>query len=147
MHRDSNNDASHPNILVKLSDFEGGEVWVEGEGSVEMLHPKGHVLKGRSLPWVDGKISLDARNCYHATLPWSGRRVVLVGYTIRDFSALSDCDKSTLVDRGFDCSKLFAPVPTDPSGSSPQVAQALSVDPNATAACATAAVSRFGFFG
>ncbi|CAE7826193.1 kanC [Symbiodinium sp. CCMP2592] len=106
VHRDSNNDDSHCNILLKLSEFQGGAVWVEGDGDIEVTDPKGRVLKGHELSWENNKITLDARNLYHATLPWTGRRLVLVGYHVRDFQRLPCDDRQRLIDIGFQCLPL-----------------------------------------
>ncbi|CAE7382974.1 unnamed protein product [Symbiodinium sp. CCMP2592] len=117
VHRDSNNDDSCCNILLKLSEFQGGAVWVEGDGDIEMTDPKGRVLKGHAIPWEDNKITLDARNLFHATLPWTGRRLVLVGYTVRDFQKVSSDDRQRLLDLGFQCAsqtdRSRSPVPAD----------------------------------
>ncbi|CAE7519225.1 dnajb6-b [Symbiodinium sp. CCMP2592] len=111
VHRDSNNDDSHCNILLKLSEFQGGAVWVEGDGDIEVTDPKGRVLKGHELSWENNKITLDARNLYHATLPWTGRRLVLVGYHVRDFQRLPCDDRQRLIDIGFQCPSKPAPSP------------------------------------
>ncbi|CAE7258543.1 dnajb6-b [Symbiodinium sp. CCMP2592] len=111
VHRDSNNDDSHCNILLKLSEFQGGAVWVEGDGDIEVTDPKGRVLKGHELSWENNKITLDARNLYHATLPWTGRRLVLVGYHVRDFQRLPCDDRQRLIDIGFQCPSKSAPSP------------------------------------
>ncbi|CAE6923228.1 dnajb6-b [Symbiodinium sp. CCMP2592] len=110
VHRDSNNDDSHCNILLKLSEFQGGAVWVEGDGDIEVTDPKGRVLKGHELSWENNKITLDARNLYHATLPWTGRRLVLVGYHVRDFQRLPCDDRQRLIDIGFQCPSKHANV-------------------------------------
>ena len=51
VHRDSNNDETRDNILVKISDFAKGEVWLEGPGNVEMFDAQGNSFMGSAIPW------------------------------------------------------------------------------------------------
>ena len=98
VHRDSNNDETRDNILVKLSDFAQGEVWLEGHGDIEMFDAQGNSLMGSAIPWDGNVLRFNAKCSRHATLPWTGRRVVLIGYSVRHSHELNDGDVSLLID-------------------------------------------------
>ena len=101
VHRDSNNDETRDNILVKISDFARGEVWLEGPGDIEMVDAQGNSLMGSAIPWSGNVLRFNARCSRHATLPWTGRRVVLIGYSVRHSHELSKADVDLLIDMGF----------------------------------------------
>ena len=111
VHRDSNNDETRDNILVKLADFAQGEVWLEGHGDIEMFDAQGNSLMGSAIPWDGNVLRFNAKCSRHATLPWTGRRVVLIGYSVRHSHELNDVDVSLLIDLGF----AFAAQPANPS--------------------------------
>ena len=88
MHRDSRN-GPHPNGVCPVSHFTGGQIWVEEEGGAsEMDTPKGK-LKGM------------AQSCFRCTLPWEGRRLVLVAYVVAGLERLSSEHKSVVSGLGF----------------------------------------------
>ena len=125
VHRDSNNDETRDNILVKLSDFSKGEVWLEGPGNVEMFDAQGNSFMGSAIPWDGNILRFNARCSRHATLPWTGRRVVLIGYSVRHSHELNNADANFLIDLGFAIgdlevcpSKVAEPSPTNPVVSS-----------------------------
>ena len=95
-HRDSHNEPSSQNAVFGLPDFSGGEVWVQREGGLTPFVANGKSLLGDALPTRPGPAVFAARQHLRATLPWSGRRVVLVAYT------------TTQLDRLPPDSKLFA---------------------------------------
>ena len=98
MHRDSFNSRWSPNILVPLSHFEQGGLWVEdpsGELALEQGGPVGRVLpivRPYTILWPQLR---------HATLPWQGDRLLLVGYHIGFASRLSPRDRHHLDTLGF----------------------------------------------
>ena len=100
VHQDCFN-SSLPNLLVPLTTFTGGHVFVE--------HPEGqdkHLLDGQEFvgfrldcdqaPW-----SFDAKHCRHFTLDWEGSRVMLVAFTVGHLAGLSDADQQELTSLGF----------------------------------------------
>jgi len=87
-HRDCHNDPSSHNAVFGLSDFEGGEVWVQRSGGLTPYVSDGKTLHGDALPTRPGPALFSARQSLHATLPWSGRRVVLVAYTTTQLEKL-----------------------------------------------------------
>ena len=78
-HRDVNNDPRFCNILVPLTLFEAGGVWIESpQGTVPA--PDNPSLKGVVMSVQPGPCFLDAQLA-HATMPWEGKRILLVGFT------------------------------------------------------------------
>ena len=78
-HKDVNNDGRFCNILFPLTEFQGGGVWIEhDQGSVQA--PDQSASRGTVLSVFPGPCFLDAQKS-HATMPWNGRRVLLVGFT------------------------------------------------------------------
>ena len=53
----------------------------EEGGPLEMDTPKGR-RPGRLLDVSGGPVMLEARERFHCTLPWQGRRLVLVAYVV-----------------------------------------------------------------
>ena len=106
LHRDLQN-SPLVNIIVPLSSFSGGTLWVEGEGC-EKQKFGGTDIEGGPVPWKDGAIVLHAAERAHCVLPWSGTRTVLVGFNVRFSEKLSISSKRLLVSLGFPigCSSL-----------------------------------------
>ena len=105
-HRDSHNEPSSKNAVFGLSDFTGGEVWVERAGGSIPYSADGKTLLGDALSTRPGPAVFAARAELHATLPWSGRRVVLVAYTTSHLQKLSSEVKRFAAKLGL---KHFAP--------------------------------------
>ncbi|CAE7298427.1 unnamed protein product [Symbiodinium sp. CCMP2592] len=71
-----------PNILVPLSNFRKGEVWVESAQGVFPLEVDGVTKRGILIDVASGPKAFYACSHVHATRPWSGRRVVIVGFCV-----------------------------------------------------------------
>ena len=72
-HVDTNNQPGCPNLLLPVSQFEGGAVWVAGHGDHELsVHGERHT--GSLLHVAHSPCELDAQ-CLHATCDWSGTRL------------------------------------------------------------------------
>ncbi|CAE7627786.1 unnamed protein product [Symbiodinium sp. CCMP2456] len=56
VHRDTNNDSNHPNYVIGVGNYEGGELWVEtppgytGPDACAKESSEGHTLMGRKIP-------------------------------------------------------------------------------------------------
>ena len=85
-HVDTNNQPGCPNLLLPVSQFLNGGVWVEGHGDHE-LSVNGTRHTGRVLEVAQGPCELDAQ-CLHATCDWGGARLILVGFCIRNCASL-----------------------------------------------------------
>ena len=100
MHRDSRN-GPYPNGVCPISEFSEGHIWMEEEGGpLEMDTPKGR-RPGRLLEVSNGPVVLEARERYHCTLPWQGRRLVLVAYVVAGLERLSADHGEVLSGLGF----------------------------------------------
>ncbi|CAE7363195.1 unnamed protein product [Symbiodinium sp. CCMP2456] len=98
LHRDDNNDGTCDNLLVPCSSFLDGQVWIEGQGTVPC--PLDSRLHGSLLETSAGPTRFNASQ-RHATCPWSGLRLMLVGFQVRCFSTLPAACRDTLCELGF----------------------------------------------
>ena len=99
-HKDLQNHSCE-NYVFPLSNFSGGELWVEGHGS-EQRNLEGKDVTGGPLHWRDKNfVHFRADKHIHFVLPWEGSRVVLVAFCIRFFSELGPEKLATLVSLGF----------------------------------------------
>ena len=98
MHRDSYNSRRSPNVLVPLSHCTQGGLWVEDPQGSMVLEQDGP--PGREIP-LRRPYAILWPHQRHATLPWQGERLVLVGYHISQAPRLSVHDRSRLALLGF----------------------------------------------
>ena len=110
-HRDSHNGPS-PNLVFKLSDFSGGGVWCEGPGH-DVRPVQGSPVQGRVLKFDDGCLELPAKDHWHMTEPWQGRRVVLVAYALPYMPSVKLEVPQALLELGFPLPPDFLPALAD----------------------------------
>ena len=119
-HKDLMNSSS-PNIVIPLSTFEGGGVWVEDSSASAVREVHGRPMRGRVADFSLGHLLVPASTSYHQTEPWTGRRVVLIGYCLAN--EFSTQDAATLDSLGFpllrDVGEAALPSPT-PNPSLPE---------------------------
>ena len=96
LHRDVNNEANQPNMVVGLGDYTGGGLWVQEtvqaqEMGIEQQSPQpltprttpqGEVIWGRMCETRNQVVTFPPK-AWHETESWSGERVVLSAYTSR----------------------------------------------------------------
>ena len=100
LHVDRNNLSTAPNLLLPVSKFTGGDVWFKDDaGSVPFEH-QGQTLMGSLCEVSQAPCLLNAQ-LPHATLPWQGRRVLVVGYTPANVHELDATDVALLQKLGF----------------------------------------------
>ena len=100
LHKDAYNEPASWNLILPLSSFSEGGVWYEcQDGDVPCPHDESK--KGRILQVSQGPQWLSATTDLHCTLPWKGRRCVLVAYTTRFLHSLAAKDVCFLSDCGF----------------------------------------------
>ena len=104
-HKDKFNLVGSQNIVIPLEKPDsGGEVWVETDPA-QTQGPTcelscGSQLRVGELKSLHGPIHLDPKT-RHATMPWVGTRLVLIGYTHGCFQKLSKGQLHALKSRGF----------------------------------------------
>ena len=100
LHQDANNEPSSWNLVIPITSFEGGGIWYEASSGTAPcpLDPSRH---GHVLDVASGPQWLPAANAKHCTLPWSGRRCVVVAFTPRFLEKLDPKDVCRLHDSGF----------------------------------------------
>ncbi|CAE7460074.1 unnamed protein product [Symbiodinium sp. CCMP2592] len=99
-HVDASNMLGEPNLVLPLSRFRGGGLWVECEGGSMLIKHKGRQIGGEVLPVHSQAVVFDPHKL-HCTRPWRGRRVVLVAFCLRGTERLTDEQKATLEKLGF----------------------------------------------
>ena len=98
-----------PNVVIPLDTFSGGSIWVEWPHDVpqdtsltyEDKNIGDRVVTGCHLPVSEGPVSFCAKHLHHCTSKFSGRRLVMVAYSLQAFGHASESDKSTLASLGF----------------------------------------------
>ena len=110
-HRDSHNGPT-PNLVFKLSDFSGGGVWCEGPGQ-DVRPVQGSPVQGRVLNFENGCLELPAKDHWHMTEPWQGRRVVLVAYALPHMPSVKLEVPQALLELGFPLPPDFLPALSD----------------------------------
>ena len=100
MHKDVHN-APYPNLLLALTTFQGGQVWMESSHGHVVRMVRGIPRKGVLLPVAQAPQELQAHNCFHQTEAWTGDRVLLVGFTVTRLHSLSPPMRDNLLSLGF----------------------------------------------
>ena len=87
LHRDRHNARSSENIVVPLTDFKGGGLWLEKEerddGDVPRELPDGQIRHGRVVEAIKGETIRFPPRKWHQVQPWEGDRVTFLMYTPR----------------------------------------------------------------
>ena len=102
LHRDCHNHAGSTNLVLPMTRFEGGEIFVEQLSGESRMPPS-------NIPGVLRPLFSQEFQCpvgfhprlWHCTVPRSGTRVVLVGYHIRNPECLSHNHVLQLTQMGF----------------------------------------------
>ena len=112
-HRDLNNLEMYPNGSIGFGNYKGGELWVEGEGSLcgrkgrkaIRTGPHGVEISGQEFD-IRKKVVLFSPKKWHGTCPWEGERWVVTVFVSRGWGHLSTSEQEELRELGF-------PVPTE----------------------------------
>ena len=99
-HVDSHNDASSYNLLLPLTTFSRGGLWVADDNGSDVLHVRGSRRTGTVHSFDNGAICFNPR-FLHATERWEGTRAVLVAYTPSGLEKLEAEDNAVLAELGF----------------------------------------------
>ena len=99
LHSDSHNHQDVPNVLIPLSVFSGGQLFVESEEGDVCLDHQGRV-RGYIYPITLPFLSFDAQK-RHSILPWSGCRLILGSFHIRGADRLPYGTRNVLRSLGY----------------------------------------------
>ena len=113
-HVDKNNLSGEPNVVLPLTRFQGGGIWISSPGGKVPLQHRGATLHGEVLPVSQRVVAFDPHRL-HSTQPWKGNRTVLIGYTVRGCERLSQEQRETALGLGFVLPPLGLPEPSGPS--------------------------------
>ena len=124
-HRDVNNSAD-ANLILPLTDFQGGDIFVCHHAGAEKASLGGVLHHGYSLPVTKHPCLLPARDREHFTLPWNGRRLVLVALSAALRALVDESSRACLTASGFQLpAPEFPPQPPlcvpKPKSTCPQV--------------------------
>ena len=72
-----------PNVVIALSKFTGGEIWVHSKTGNSFREVEGCMLPGVRLSLQVGHALFDASQSVRATEPWNKERVVLVAFCVK----------------------------------------------------------------
>ena len=121
LHRDVNNQASQPNIVLGMGQYNGGGLWVQETAQAKEMNvedsaepgpmtaritPHGEEVWGRVHP-TKGQVLMFPPKAWHETEEWSGERLVLSMYSCRGIEHLEQPEMESLRRAGF-------PVPARP---------------------------------
>ena len=81
-HRDHHN-APSPNVVLPLSRFSGGEIFVQHAGGSDTNQRDGSPVVGTLFNVAKGPVAFHAFAFDHVVLPWEGARVVVVAYSVK----------------------------------------------------------------
>ena len=112
VHADRGNDPSQVNTIVKLRNFSGGGLWVQGSsGRVKCPLPGETHRRGFTVDFKADVLQFNAQ-APHCVAPWTaGPRVVLVAFSVKGFQKLSFRDKKDLCNLGFPLPDVVTPAP------------------------------------
>ena len=87
--------------MIGVSDFKGGEIWVEGEGGSSVQVVEGKRLHGHLLPITARPTYIHAYRDMHFTMPWKGKRLVIIAFSVSDHLQAQSEDLAILRGQGF----------------------------------------------
>ncbi|CAE7560725.1 unnamed protein product, partial [Symbiodinium necroappetens] len=98
-HIDIQNEAA-PNLVLSLSVHDGGELWIEGEGS-DFVEHGGVMVRGCKYSLHSHAIRFEAFRLLHMTCPWQTfDRVTLVAFTVKKAERLPQWTWELLLELG-----------------------------------------------
>ncbi|CAE7290582.1 unnamed protein product [Symbiodinium sp. CCMP2592] len=102
LHKDSRN-ACCENLIIPLTQFWGGELWMQQDQGSTPQNFGGSEVFGTAVPIPPEGLCFDARGILHCTMPWKGRRLIAVAFTVSKTEELKQSDAQLLEDLGINC--------------------------------------------
>ena len=100
VHKDLGN-AQTMNLLIGVSQFVNGGLWVEASDGTHKMTIKDQDVFGTVHAVCNSTVLFDARNSWHATMPWTGDRLVIAAYNPAFADNLPAQQRQQLRDLGF----------------------------------------------
>ena len=101
MHSDAGNLPGSLNFSVSLGDFTGGELWLNGGGSVPLRDRFGRIKHGHTVCTKHSPFSFPCDRM-RATMPWQGGpRWALTAYSVPGLDIMSEGARTQLAELGF----------------------------------------------
>ncbi|CAE7244397.1 unnamed protein product [Symbiodinium sp. CCMP2592] len=91
LHKDSRN-ACCENLIIPLTQFSGGELWLQQDNGAIPQTFGGSEVFGTAMPIPHEGLCFDARGILHCTMPWKGRRLIVVAFTVSKTEELKQPD-------------------------------------------------------
>ena len=112
VHRDVNNSGHHPNYLVGLGSYQGGELWThnpqlseQSQNALAQVHPDGRRLLGEARATQHRVVQFDPKE-WHATCPWTGQRIVITYFVSRGWKQLENEALTQVLEQGFQVPRI-----------------------------------------
>ncbi|CAE7351551.1 unnamed protein product [Symbiodinium sp. CCMP2592] len=102
LHKDGRN-ACCENLIIPLTQFSGGELWMQQDQGATPQNFGGSEVFGTAVPIPPEGLCFDARGILHCTMPWKGRRLIAVAFTVSKTEELKKSDAQLLEDLGINC--------------------------------------------
>ena len=90
-----------PSGVIKLSDFQGGGLWIEDPLGQDARDIDGRMIPGSNTDFDQDVIVFNAKEALHMTLPWEGIRVVLAVYSVQGVDRIPADEFEQLMQLGF----------------------------------------------
>ena len=101
LHVDAQN-ARLPSLLVGLSHYKGGQLWVQTDAGADFEEFGEQLLPGHAYTTSMNCLLFPAATTLHGVRPWTeGDRVVLAAYAIGQHRFLSPAERGALLELGF----------------------------------------------
>ena len=104
LHRDVNNRPG-PNLIVPLSYFSGGELWNEKRGGTFCAEGDPELM-GELIDVAAGPAFLPDPTAFHETRSWTGRRIILIAYSVLGCEHLAVASRPVVETLGFSVAPL-----------------------------------------
>ena len=116
LHRDLHNSGEHPNHMIGLGPYTGGELWVgehrpgnERQKTTTKVLPDGSSLSGSQHPTRHRVVQFYPKQ-WHQTQAWVGDRITVTGFVSRGYNRVSSGVRRSLWRKGFEVPAVRARV-------------------------------------
>ena len=72
-------------------------MWIESEDGDSIQVVGGKQMRGTLVPITDEPVFIEAHSHLHFTMPWRGRRIVLIAFSVAGLEELTPQDYDSLI--------------------------------------------------